>query len=323
MMAQMNKCLRNFILKKQILKKVTVFLLALVMLGVGAILPMTNQIVYASAEENYEMRLTGADISEEYIEQLDEEVEMKYREYIVYDGPVHIEMEQTPIDQEYGSVIYEYGIDPNDYVSNPDHIFDIAALRMIHRNINIMNELAQEDVGFISEDYEFVFFQEDEYVQPRWAFWGVQLKWNKLSVCADSDFATLISSVFLTGHLIFDIQSLYDTLVQIQTDEGFMQYLLNQAYFYMPADLQMEMAECFSLDVIAVLTESLVNTVDIFFSSNLAWTILDILYGYFAPSLEDCIIILLNSVVYYRGISVTACWFPTWFDKWGFSIKLI
>lgn len=58
-------------------------------------------------------------------------------------------MEMTEIDEKNGEIIYDYSIDAMNYVDDEADLFDIAAIRMIRRNIRVMSELVSEDCGEI------------------------------------------------------------------------------------------------------------------------------------------------------------------------------
>lgn len=57
--------------------------------------------------------------------------------------------------------------------------------------------------------------------------------------------------------------------------------------------------------------------------SKIALRILKVVFEMMMPSKEDCIIILYKVYTTSCGMALTLCWIPTWWDKWGFSIKTI
>lgn len=162
--------------------RLLIVLLSFVMLFVGIISPNFIQKSYADDTEeeiDYDTLLTGNDISDEYIEQLDEQVTDLYLEYIYLDNS-HIRMSTTPIEQKYGSIILldDFITDMID-IDDDDDYFHIATVRMIHRNMEIMNELVDDEDGYIDENFEFFFW--DTSTLARFRAWNFQLKWNKIT----------------------------------------------------------------------------------------------------------------------------------------------
>lgn len=58
-------------------------------------------------------------------------------------------------------------------------------------------------------------------------------------------------------------------------------------------------------------------------TSNVAWKVFEIVYGILMPSISDCVIVLYYAMAEYRGVELKLCWIPTWWDKWGLSIKTL
>lgn len=132
-------------MKTKIGTGLTCCLLALLLLFTGVFFPSFGQKAYATSnDDDFESYLTGNDIQDSYIEELDTYLVEKYQEYVHYET-YYIEMDTTEVEEKYGEIIYDYSIDTAVYVENEEDYFDIAAVRMIRRNINIMNELVLEE----------------------------------------------------------------------------------------------------------------------------------------------------------------------------------
>lgn len=133
-------------MKTKIGTELTCCLLALLLLFTGVFFPGFGQKAYATSnDDNFESYLTGNNIPDSYIEEVDIYLVEKYQEYVHYDT-FYIEMETTEVEEKYGEIIYDYSIDTAEYVENEEDIFDIAAVRMIRRKI------ASDLVAFFSSD---------------------------------------------------------------------------------------------------------------------------------------------------------------------------
>lgn len=308
--------------KTRIITPLISCLLVLVLLFTVVVSPSLKNEVYAlSSEDNFESYLSGNLISDTYIEEVDEILVEKYEDYLYFDGP-YIEMELTEIEEEYGGIIYDYSIDAIDYVDEEEDLFDIAAVRMIRRNISVMNELVSEDCGEITDDGEFVFYADDQYV-ARWLCWDLQLKWNKYSVKFDSDFTIAFSIFFMIPALITGINSFLETIRGISNREDLIIEAVMQSFFYIPTEFASQIVSYFTSDIMGYLVSAVSWAVDIALASNTVWKVFEIAYGILMPSITDCVVVLYNAIKEQRGSSFQLCWIPTWKDKWGVSIKTL
>lgn len=309
-------------MKTKIITRLTCCFLVLSLLFTGVFFPSFKKEAYAlSYDDNFESYLSGNCISDTYIEEVDQILVEKYQDYVYYDSH-YIEMEMTEIDEKYGEIIYDYTIDAMNYVDDEADLFDIAAIRMIRRNIRVMNELVSEDCGEITDDGEFIFYAGDEYVE-QWRAWGFRLRWNKFSVNFDSDFAILFSIVFLVPAIAVEFGSLADTVQGIKTDDDLISYVVMEAFYFLPIEIASQVVAFFSSDILSYLVSIGGWAVDILSSSNVAWKVFEIVYGILMPSISDCVIVLYYALAEYRGVELKLCWIPTWWDKWGLSIKTI
>lgn len=309
-------------MKTKIGTELTCCLLALLLLFTGVFFPGFGQKAYATSnDDNFESYLTGNNIPDSYIEEVDIYLVEKYQEYVHYDT-FYIEMETTEVEEKYGEIIYDYSIDTAEYVENEEDIFDIAAVRMIRRNIKIMNELVLEEYGEITDEGEFIFYTTDEYVE-QWRAWGFKLSWNKFSVNFDSDFATMFSIVFLVPAIFVEFHSLTEIVNGIKNNDDLIGHVMMEAFFYLPIEIASDLVAFFSSDILSYLVSLGGWAVDILTSSNVAWKVFEIVYGILMPSISDCVIVLYYAMAEYRGVELKLCWIPTWWDKWGFSIKTL
>ncbi len=79
--------------------------------------------------------------------------------------------------------------------------FEVSTIRIINRNLSIMNRLEEEEIGYIGDDFEFYLYGDEE-IQQLWSCWGVKFRWNKLSANFDSDWAQVFGFVILIYRLI-------------------------------------------------------------------------------------------------------------------------
>lgn len=308
--------------------RLLIVLLSFVMLFVGIISPNFIQKSYADDTEeeiDYDTLLTGNDISDEYIEQLDEQVTDLYLEYIYLDNS-HIRMSTTPIEQKYGSIILldDFITDMID-IDDDDDYFHIATVRMIHRNMEIMNELVDDEDGYIDENFEFFFW--DTSTLARFRAWNFQLKWNKITADFDKDFAVIASTIILIFRLRYDlregisdiddlIDKYYDDRDQLIVD------LLLKVFIDLPSGIAVHfiakqneaLAQIGNLS--SMIIENLQNIPT--FKKCLKKLLFSLI-----PDIKDSLSILYNSLFYQKGASIKVCWLPTYQDKWGISIKSI
>lgn len=265
--------------------------------------------------------LSSIDISNDHIEEISNYIEANYIEYVHYDG-WNIVFDMESFMEIYG----EDFLDEEKYdISrfSDEEIFEISTLRMINENISLMNELVNEDYGFINENFEFVLYTEDEYVQ-QWRIWDFQLKWNKFTVNVDSDCAIALSIITLALRTLFhgwNIRSAIHALA----DEGdaIIVSVLQECIAVLPSDIVSGIVGLFADPVISILANSFSILLTIAGNSSVFMKIISLVISITLPSIVDGVVVLYNACKYDKGAELKGCWIPRWRDKWGFSIKSI
>ena len=179
---------------------------------------------------------------------------------------------------------------------------------MINRNISIMNELVDEKFGYINDEYELIFYIEDEYVQ-QWALWGVKVKWNKVTMNMDSDAAIVVALVTLGLRTVFHGWDMRNTMIFMQDDAALVS-VLQETLLVIPP-------------VISILANGLSILLTIAGNSSIFIKVITLAISIALPSIVDGVLVLYNACKYDKGVEVKGCWIPTWKDKWGISIKSI
>lgn len=233
--------------------------------------------------------------------------------------------------------------------------YKVATVRAIRRNLNAMNELVDEELGYINYAYEFVFYidpadveippmeSNSEQTPPEepdpdpttppaeeppldsaalsWYWENPTLAWNKFSVNMGSglaiifSIATLIIQYGLYGFDIFDNTSVND-----------METIINNTITTCVLSVSDDLAAGF----VGLVSTPLFGVLANVFSYMLQFTshtpiiaVIRIVLSIMLPSLLDGIIVLYRAIAFNEGAELTACWIPTWWDKWGFSIKSV
>jgi len=308
--------------KKTVLINIEVCILAVIMTFMSACSGIT--VGYSEENDELETYLSGYDVSDEYIEEIDERVTEKYQGYIHMGDDAssyHIACSETEVEARYGDVIFDETVESDTYVENDDDYFDIAAVRMIHKNIIIMNELVDEEYGEINEDFEFVFYETDEFVE-QWRAWGFRLRWNKFSVNFDCDFAIVFSTVFMVFYMVKWCLEPSDALSYLTDEDGVSRLIIDFCDTINRKAFE-EIVTMLSGEARVTVVKLILEIVTSVSGSKIALRILKIVLEMLMPSKEDCIVILYKAYATSCGMALTLCWIPTWWDKWGFSIKAI
>lgn len=305
--------------------RLLIVLLSFVMLFVGIISPNFIQKSYADDTEgeiDCASLLTGNDISDEYIEQIDEDMTELYLDYIYLDGN-HIWLETTPIEEKYGSIILREDFTTDMiHIDDEDDYFHIATVRMIHRNMGIMNDLVDDEDGYIDENFEFFFWNTPE-TTSRFRAWNFKLTWNKLNVNFDDDLSILVAMIALAIQSVFGVSDPDDAISVLNREEDMVSDLIIDAIEEVPLGLYNKFLNFFTLEILLDIA-SVVDVVSIILNnSSIVTKIVSIFFSVFFPSEEDCIYILYNCYVYNSSTKTQLCWIPTLRDRFGFKIEVI
>jgi len=271
--------------------------------------------------EDFDEYLTGYDLSDEYIEEVDSQVVEKYERFIYVDEMEHIQMSTTEIEEKYGDNIKE-NMEASDFVEDESEFFDVAAVRMIRRNLKKMNELVDQDLGEITEDYEFVFYETDEYVE-QWRMWNFKLTWYKVGAFFDSDVAILFSILLITPAILAEGINLSKTVSDIKNNEELIKFVIDEALLYLPTEIWAYIVSALSSELMGYIISACEWGLKILEASDKVWAVIKILYDILMPSVSDCALVLYNAAVRDRGVEIKLCWIPTWWDKWGLTFRSI
>lgn len=327
------------------MKKKTKFIsfLLILTLSFGCIIaPYYGQQIYAKALENesdeefdqlVNSYLTGNDISDDYIYEQEEAVYQQYSEYVHFDDENasngKLIIDETPIEEKYGAIIYEEGFyDPDfdedkdtyDIAEDEEDAYNIAVVRMIHKNVTAMNEMVDEGLGHINNNYEFVFDVTDERT-ARWVTYYFNFSWRGIYWDADSEIATIFALVVLGFKAFFRSKDLIATYRKLSYDYEKLAYVIEQALFIMPTDIAAQMVAFFSNEVIANLINICSWAMEIFTGTKILRKVFDIVIGLCTPSFVDCMVILYNAEKNGVGIAVRAFWIPPRGERFGVAIK--
>ncbi len=314
--------------------KLISFLLILTLSFGCIIAPYYGQQIYAKALENEfdeefdqlaNSYLTGNDISDEYIDEQTEEITQQYIEYVHFDdnnaSKRKLIIDETPIDMKYGAIIYEEEIDISEQIENEEDAYNIAVIRMIHKNVNAMNQMVEEELGYINDDYEFEFNETDESY-ARWRMNKPIWSWNCVRIPADSDWAIFFASFFLFFKTAFNtVVSCMEAFDSLKTKYEQLADKIQYALFYVPNDIATQMVAFFSNTMVSSLIGICSWVLQVVSSTHPFLRALFIIVDICTPSLLDCIVILYNAALN-RSINVKICWIPTWWDNWGISIQI-
>lgn len=265
--------------------------------------------------------LSNNDVSDEYIEEMYGYIEEIYYEYVSFDSE-HIDFDMEYFVAIYGENFLDEETFDMSYLSE-EETFEIATLRMINENISVMNELVDEGYGYINDDFEFVIFSEDEYVQ-QWKIWNFKLKWNKFTVNVDSDCAIVLSIITLALRTSFHGWNIHNTMNSLAADgDAMLVAVLQECFAVLPSDIASGIVGLFADPVISILANSFSILLTIAGNSSLFLKIITLIISITLPSIVDGVVVLYNACRYDKGAELKGCWIPWIGDKWGFSIKSI
>ena len=316
--------------------KLISFLLILTLSFGCIIAPYYGQQIYVKAIENesdeefeqlVNSYLTGNDISDDYIYEQEEAVYQQYSEYVAFDnenaGNRKLIISETPIEEKYGATIFDESVDISETVENDDDAHDIAVVRLIHENINAMNELVDAGIGHINDRGEFIVDVTDDSI-ARFRLYNFYLKWNSLSFYCDEQMAIVFAGVFLIARMVVGNRQtkLTNAMTTLQTQPEKVSRAISDVLDELPNDIINKMIAFFSDDVFSYVI-NLCSTFSTLLGTTTPLGLILLAVKYILPSYLDCIIVLYKSIKYGNGMELKACWIPTWWDKFGVSIKSI
>ncbi len=298
-------------------------------------------------EQYLDSFMSNNDLTDDYIGSIEDEITEKFGDYVGPDPDTGIlsldthyfeenfAEERSDICDIFGNVYSaQFDLDAltdeqvailnamlGDDTEGDNYRKEIAAVNMIRDNIALMCELADEEVGYINNNYEFVFYETNDYVQ-QWRLWGCTLRWNRLELKFDSDYAILFALLTLAiraGLVGWDV---VDALTVIDKDQMIAD-ILKIALMSLPSDIAAGMVGLYTDHVISDLANVVSIALQIVGNSSLFTRVTKLLLAKFVPSIVDGVVVLYNAIYYNKGVKLTACWVQTWRYKWGFSIKSI
>lgn len=297
-------------------------------------------------QQYIDSHLSNNDVSDDKIEEMEQKAEEIFIDYLYFDGG-YLNLDTESIERDfannYSEIYNTYGNLYNlDYWVIGDEMrqnieesmveyygeevaeelkFNIGTVSYIKNNIDLMNRLTDEEVGYITNDYEFEFFESDDYVEL-WRVWGFKLKWNKITANFDSNWATVFSLITLIITFGDFCRDLNDAVCALSNE-----YVINDiillAYNNTPGELTDSIIGLFNNKVLGILASIVSIASGILSSGSLVYRIIKIVISFLMPSTIDSLLVLFNSLLFNAGVQLTACWIPTWWDKWGISIKSI
>ncbi len=317
--------------------KLISFLLILTLSFGCIIAPYYGQQIYAKALENEfdeefdqlaNSYLTGNDISDEYIDEQTEEITQQYIEYVHFDdnnaSKRKLIIDETPIDRKYGAIIYDEETDISEQIENEEDAYNIAVVRMIHKNVDAMNEMVDEELGHINDDYEFVFDVTDESY-ARFRCYNFKLSWNGVSFNGDSDAAILFGGLALVIRVIFNSvkKDFQNAITELHNKTGALETAINVSLESLQGDTFYQLLSFFTNDTVYNLVNTCSFLIELFTGSVLIKKAIKIVIDHFTPTLLDGIIVLYQALKNYKGIQVKLCWRWSFRDSFGLSIKSI
>lgn len=314
---------------KKIFNKLTAFLLCLITaVGCSVMVINTQKTAKVSAESwegyDYDLEeinsyLDNQDISDEEIEDEQERIHNKYRDYIQFDG-TYLNYEELPYYSTYREAFPPF---PYEEIENNDDIYidylyslgldeediqNVIEERNIIENIDIMNEAVANEEGYIYDD-ELILYDLDAENYARWRAWNFKIKWYMLSVNFDADFAIVFSVLFLAANIFLVGLDLNDLTEAIEN--GDIQDLLMQAFFYIPDELAAQLVALKSNEALSYLITIVPDIVDVLTYRGKIWKkIIRVVAKRVLPGIKDCLITLFYAVIENRGCVIQLCWFP-------------
>ncbi|MBQ8295157.1 MAG: hypothetical protein IJX87_01850 [Clostridia bacterium] len=217
-------------------------------------------------------------------------------------------------------------------------VADVEAVEAVEKNIQAMNELADLGLGYINEDFEFVFDEESNsfYQLAKSRSLAFKLTWRKATLyCYDNDYATAISTLFLAvklgtsllTHSVTDMLTIYSNSFEVQN-------LLQNANYYIYSDICSNINDEIFWEVInfnvGVNAEAYYQIADIInkvlnsiSKGCIFMTAFKIICDLILPSYLDCFITLYTTIHFGSGVKVSGCWWPSRRDTLGVSLEAI
>lgn len=257
---------------------------------------------------------------DDYIDRIYDDIERTYGQYVSLRGDF-IVFDMEPFERMYGDFLND-AYDMSDLHENEE--FEVCTLRMINRNISIMNELVEEGYGYINGNLEIAFdCEDDDYVQ-QWKLWNPIIRWNKIVFNGDSDVAIVVSILTLAGRTLLHIGNILENIASL-AEEGdeLLVSIFQECYLVLPSDIASGIVGLFTDPVISILANSFSILLTLAENSSLFIRILKIIISIALPSIVDGIVVLYNACKFGRGVEIKGCWFPWKGDKYGVSIRSI
>lgn len=323
---------------KKIFNKLTAFLLCLITaVGCSVMVINTQKTAKVSAESwegyDYDLEeinsyLDNQDISDLEIEDEQERIHDKYRDYIQFDG-TYLNYEELPYYNAYREAFPPF---PYEEIENNDDIYidylyslgldeediqNVIEERNIIENIDIMNEVVADNEGYIYDD-ELILDDPSIENYARWRAWNFKIKWYMFSVNFDADFAIVFSIVFLMINIFLGNSNIASIANAIQNAD--IEDLIMQTFFYVPNDLTAQLVALKSNEALSYLVTIVPDIVDSLMSGCFWRRFLQILFKKALPGIKDCLITLFYAVIENRGCYFQFCWFP-YKTKLGLKIQ--
>lgn len=201
-------------------------------------------------------------------------------------------------------------------------------IETINTHVSIMNELVEEDLGYIDEDYTFQPTTR-ENLAARLRAYNFTLKWNKLSIRFDRELSIDASLCFLASRIFFDCLRIdVENVVELISTEEYLTKLLNEVINDIKGEVNSKIASTLSTlrgepekaEMLSML--SLVE--DVSKAPTLFLKAISIISAFFLPSILDSTIVLFSSLLFDYESTLTSCWIPIRKkDSFGASLNVV
>lgn len=221
------------------------------------------------------------------------------------------------------------------------YLNEITTIQKITSHVYVMNCIVNEGGGSINEDYELELSDSyDETTIPdnvfpetvdapfdigqiTWEIKDFTLSWYKFTVKVSNGFSIIFSVLFIAMNLGLVGLDVYNALSAISADERLANFII-EAFVFLPEDLAAGLVGLKSNAVLAFLTRIFSIAVGLLTATCIEIQIITILISLFIPSIVDSIVVLANSILFYKGALVQYNWqLICFWDDWGISIRSI
>lgn len=285
---------------------------------------MSNRLAKAetAVEEEISSYLSGYGITDEEMDEQAERIASTYSQYVDFESNgIYLRLDPLLYEAQYGDAVENRDFDFDNANFSEEELLAIRDMRTIYTNINIMNALVDEELGYIDQYGEFIFTQFDSTMTARWRTWGCTLRWNRLTVNMDADWAKLIAAAGCVLNLVDGIDTLNDVIDEL-TNDDYMIEILAVGFNYLPEEISSRIISFFSDSKVQTLVDAISITVDLLETATVLGKVIKVLIEFLTPDIEDCIIVLYKACKFNYSMKLTCCWIPTWTTKWGISIKV-